>query len=62
MQGKRRIDAYFDWVEEENWRTRFPFGTNVQGNHDKNVSKKCKSKKNIYIYIYIDKITNSRNV
>ena len=28
-QGKRRIDAYFDWVEEENWRSRFPFGINV---------------------------------
>ena len=38
MQGKRRIDAYFDWVEEENWRTRFPFGINIQRNHDKGFS------------------------
>ena len=29
MQGKRMIDAYFDWVEEDNWRTRFPFGINI---------------------------------
>ena len=40
MQGKRRIDAYFDWVEEENWRTRFPFGINIKRNHDKDFSKK----------------------
>ena len=38
-QGKRRIDAYFDWVEEENWRSRFPFGINVRRNHGKDVSK-----------------------
>ena len=41
MQGKRRIDAYFDWAEEGNWRTRFPFGINVRTkNHDKDFSKK----------------------
>ncbi len=25
MQGKRRIDPYFDWREEENWRNGFSF-------------------------------------
>ena len=40
MQGKRRIDAYFDWAEEENWRTRFPFGINVCRIHVKDFSKK----------------------
>ena len=38
MQGKRRIDAYFDWVEEKNWRTSFPFGIKVRRNHDKDLS------------------------
>ena len=39
----RRIDAYFDWVEEENWRIKFPFGINIRRNHDKDISKKCKN-------------------